>query len=167
MPSFLPDLLFLTYLRGSSLQTLSPRIAAPRCVSEGMRWRLRCSLHSWKNNSSYSLLTSEMEQNSPRAEFQVQLRSQLEPELFGSGLWKRHRGSAEVCQRSTVKQERPLAAQGHLCPTWNGPEVPITWQSSTRHTVTDQATHLHRSCSFYPVNTKLFLLNKTQSFECF
>lgn len=55
-----------------------------------------CCLHYRKNNPSCSVLTSPMEQTSPRAEFQPpQLQSQLEPELLQKGPPETHPGAAQ------------------------------------------------------------------------
>ena len=61
-------------------------------------------LHSWKNNSSCSLVTSQMEQTSPRAEFQPQRWSQLEPDPLRYGPSEIHTVTAKDIQLSTARQ---------------------------------------------------------------
>ena len=75
---------------------------------------LCCGLHSWKNNSSCSLVTSQMEQTSPRAEFQPQRRSQLELEPLRYGPSEIHTVTAKDIKLSTARQRGQGPAKSHF-----------------------------------------------------
>ena len=75
---------------------------------------LCCGLHSWKNNSSCSLVTSQMEQTSPRAEFQPQRQSQLELEPLRYGPSEIHTVTAKDIKLSTARQRGQGPAKRHF-----------------------------------------------------